>query len=557
MTVETTAVLVDATLPRLSINLRTATYRQILRLQASLADGGDTATIRRAQASASNDTSAGGRAGGRGDGQGGGGGAIRSPPGDGVGDGPDGAMDEEAAELAAAEAAADDQAAALSVEDGGGVSDGLVKNRVMQCSFTAPHISLEIRYDRDAGDDGTSPVNSRSGSAATASGPTDLFTDGGGTRAYAAARPLLRASVEGIAGTLTKSDPLSEGAAEAVVEATVALRRMEVWDDYQTAGPDFAALVSSGGGAGDGSPGTASPFSHNLVKIDYVSKSSLSEMAIRCDSLLFQWNPETIIAFKKWLASPPSNTQQPAKTSSSGSVSSLGRGHASQGSLQSDESFEGDVEEAFLRHWNDARAEEKANTPDDSGGGGSGSGGGGGGKPAATKEMLMTFYLKSVAVSFNKEVSGVKLAVARMDNAMVRYHRAASGGEREGGGEHGEAVGAAGTARHDASVDVVALAPGEVMKMSGTIGNLSLMDASTPGTLYPEIIGLQRQPRGSLNGGGEAGEVGEEGAGTLLLTAEAPYDDEGQSVVEFSYTSFDHQSLSELEYGSALDCRFR
>ena len=39
MTVVTTAVLIDATLPKLSINMRTATNRQILRLQASLADG--------------------------------------------------------------------------------------------------------------------------------------------------------------------------------------------------------------------------------------------------------------------------------------------------------------------------------------------------------------------------------------------------------------------------------------------------------------------------------------------------------------------------------------
>ena len=169
-----------------------------------------------------------------------------------------------------------------------------------ECSFTAPHISVEIRQDRDGAEGaGASPSGSgsRSNSNSTASStvfsasPADLFVDGGGAPAYAAARPLLRASIEGIAGTLTKSDPLSEGATEPVVEATVALRRMDVWDDYQTSGPDFAALVSSGGGGGGGGGGGVGvlPESQNLVQIDYVSRATLSEMAIQCDSLFFEW----------------------------------------------------------------------------------------------------------------------------------------------------------------------------------------------------------------------------------------------------------------------------
>ena len=317
MTVVTTAVLVDATLPRLSVNMRTATYRQILRLQASLADGGNAPASGagaggRGPASAHHrDGGAGGRRGGRG-----GGGAH-----DDGGDGADGGIDEEEAEFAAAKAAGD---AAMADEDGtaagrsdggygaassgsgsGTMHDGLVKNRVVQCSFTAPHISVEIRQDRDSTEGASasasgSPTGSRSNSTATSTAtfspspspsPADLYVDGGGARAYAAARPLLRASVEGISGTLTKSDPLSEGGTEPVVEATVALRRMDVWDDYQTSGPDFAALVSSGGGGGGGGGGGVGvlPESQNLVQIDYVSRATLSEMAIQCDSLFFEW----------------------------------------------------------------------------------------------------------------------------------------------------------------------------------------------------------------------------------------------------------------------------
>lgn len=166
-------------------------------------------------------------------------------------------------------------------------------------------------------------------------------------------------------------------------------------------------------------------------------------------------------------------------------------------------------------------------------------------------------------------MSGVKLALARMDNALVRYHKAGSGGggEGEGDGEDGAKGGQRGSAKGGGEIGaegggegggegvahVVALAPGEVMKMSGTIGNLSLADASTPGTHYPEIIGLQRQPN-TLGGGGGGGDEG----GTLLLEGEVPLSEgDHQSVVEFSYTSFDHQSLKELEYGSALECRFR
>ena len=86
--------------------------------------------------------------------------------------------------------------------------------------------------------------------------------------------------------------------------------------------------------------------------------------------------------------------------------------------------------------------------------------------------------------------------------------------------------------------------------------NFSLMDVSTPGTLYPEIIGLQRQPSslgansggdatgGWLNGDDEG--VGGGGGGTLLLEGELPAFNDGASVVEFSYTSFDHQSPNEL-----------
>ena len=90
-------------------------------------------------------------------------------------------------------------------------------------------------------------------------------------------------------------------------------------------------------------------------------------------------------------------------------MSSLARAHASQNSMQSDESFGSDVEEAFLRHWitedADMGGEDGGDANGGSGGGEAGGGGGGVSKPALVKEVLITFYLRSVAVSFNKEVS--------------------------------------------------------------------------------------------------------------------------------------------------------
>ena len=342
--------------------------------------------------------------------------------------------------------------------------------------------------------------------------------------------PLVRLRLGGLSGELAFSEHNKR------TKLTVTLRSMEVIDDLQAAGPAFAKLLASTEQQRSSSSDSSQVATNDLMSVQVDSSPWGKQIALALNSIFVQWNPETLIAlhdFMKIKSDEITPEISPVMTRSLSSPRA----------------------KRLIRRRSDESAHSKTQKPEET-------------KLQGTSEVvsnvaphtLVEVSLRSVTVSFNREGCAAHLCEACLDDAKAFYFKPGSGGEEHAsetfggiddttngsctnsGASRGDAFGGGlGTSKDSGSnaAPFRKLSWGDT-RVSGTLGNFSLTDVSTPGTRYREILGLQR------TSGQQIGKLGKENRSTLAL----PHN---SSLVQFSYTMFGGQRAQRLGFGSALD----
>jgi hypothetical protein len=160
-------------------------------------------------------------------------------------------------------------------------------------------------------------------------------------------------------------------------------------------------------------------------------------------------------------------------------------------------------------------------------------------KQTNAKDFLAVVTLRCFSVCFNKERSSVHLAIARMDDASVTYWKPGCNVQTN---ERSESY------ADDRSKDekTVSARAGD-MRVRGTIGNLTLIDVSTPGSLYSEILGLQRSAQ---NSGQRSNSLANDEKSSAETIDDQPDLRKKSSLFFVEYTSYG--TVHDLDYGSAL-----
>jgi hypothetical protein len=349
--------------------------------------------------------------------------------------------------------------------------------------------------------------------------------------------PLVRLRLEGLSGELASSEHNKR------TVLTAALRKIEVTDDLQVAGPTFAKLLTTAVQQQFSSTDPSQVVPVDLMSVRVSTSPWGKYMALSLNSIFVQWNPETLIAIHDFLQRKndqmmPEITPRLSRSLSSPRAQRLAR-KKSEGSADSDtDKLDGSQVPGTTE------VTEIVNKK----------------ISGAAPHMLVEVSLRSVTVSFNREGCAAHLCEARLDDAKAFYFKPGFGDEENAsktftefyditkdnstgsGLSRGDIFGGGIRISTESSSSVESfrkLMWGDT-RVSGTLGNFTLTDVSTPGTRYREILGLQRT---------SGQQIEKDGQSTNSASA-LPH---GSSLVQFSYSMFGGQRAQRLGFGSALD----